>query len=207
MSNRGRLKLHPLVDEQKSFAYFPIRQTEGTSQFNFPARSNVYASNPSISGQVYLVFIFRFFSEANLSIVTISHRLTVNSSNASGVTSQLPKTMVLLNLSVIFSKNFLLFYFWFISQSGQVAVLKGPPLWKKIRKSLKHLSLELKFIPKKELGNRSYGCISRRRNPTCLMEKELKIRKVSKLLLIFTFTFCVCRTFNTKRSELLLQEK
>ena len=40
-----------------------------------------------------------------------------------------------------------------ISQSGQVAVLKCFPIWKKTRKSFKTLSeLKLKLIPKKEFG-------------------------------------------------------
>ena len=52
---------------------FPIRCTGGTSQFNSFGLSNVNSATPNVSGQFVFEFdltVFRFFAEANLSIVT-----------------------------------------------------------------------------------------------------------------------------------------
>ena len=87
-----KISLRPVADERKCFTVFSITCTGGTSQFNSPAQSNANVSTFSISGQMYIELNFialSFFSEANLSIFTTPHRLTVNSSNKPGVTNQL----------------------------------------------------------------------------------------------------------------------
>ena len=58
ISNVGRKKLHPAVDEGKRLTVFPIRCTGGTSPFNATAQLNVNASTPSVSGQIYFAFVF-----------------------------------------------------------------------------------------------------------------------------------------------------
>ena len=64
----------------------------------------------------------------------------------------------------------------FMHQNGQFVLLKYSPIWKNMRKSFKTLSeLKVRVHSQEEAWKRgSYGCISWKRNPTFLMEKELK---------------------------------
>ena len=97
MSNMSRLKLHPVVDEWKCFTFFPIRCTGGMRWFNSLVQSNTKESTPTLYEQIYFdlnLGVFLFFSEANLSIITTPHHLTVNLSNRSGFINNLSKSMI-----------------------------------------------------------------------------------------------------------------
>ena len=83
----GRQKLHHVGDEWKCLRVFPIKCTGDMNQLNFLPRSNIKAFTPSVSRQIYLDFVFRFFSKAKLSI-DAPHCMTVSSSNTSGITIQ-----------------------------------------------------------------------------------------------------------------------
>ena len=79
----------------------------------------------------------------------------------------------------------------FMPQNGQVAILKCSPIWKKMRniKTLKHyLSLKLKFIPKKKLGNRKLWLYQLEKESYVPYGKGPQIGKVSKLFLIIILT-------------------
>ena len=114
MSNIGKLKLHPAVDKRNFFTFFLLKSTRDASQSSLPVQSNVNASTFSISGQIYFELsfvVFRFFSEAKLSIVATPHRLTVVSSNNLGIINQLSKSMIL--LSQLLQFYFFIFTPWF----------------------------------------------------------------------------------------------
>ena len=106
--NIERLELHFFFDEWKFFKDFSLICKGDKRQLIYPNQSNLNASTLSVSRQIYFDFIvFWFFSETNLSIAATPHRLKVNPSNTSGVTNQLQKTLILINLSAIF-----VFFLW-----------------------------------------------------------------------------------------------
>ena len=86
-----KIALQPAFNEQNYFIDFHTKETGGTSQWNSPVQSKANASTPSVPGQKCFklnLIIFRFFSEANLSIVATPHHLAVNILNKSSVTYQ-----------------------------------------------------------------------------------------------------------------------
>ena len=72
----------------------------------------------------------------------------------------------------------------FMSQNGQVAVLKCSPIWKKTRKSFKTSELKLKFIPKAWKRE----AVAQK---TPIKGSSLKIKFLTRLLLLFIWFGCL----------------